>query len=107
MRRYAEFSFFGKTFLTGALLAAALMLAGAPQLHAQDCQRRIIRADHELHKAALRHGWDSPQATERRRELFAAREWCWKHGHRWWDEDNRRWHAERDWDEHDHDHPPR
>ena len=22
---------------------------------------------------------------------------------KWWDEDNRRWHTDRDWDDHDHD----
>jgi len=42
---------------------------------------------------------------EERREtrLREAREWCWTHEHKWWDEDNRRWHTDRDWDDHDHD----
>jgi hypothetical protein len=35
--------------------------------------------------------------------LHEAREYCWAHAHRWWDEDGRRWHTDRDWDEHDHD----
>jgi hypothetical protein len=94
----------GKTALTVVVFAGAFAFGAAPRANANDCQNRIRHADHELHKAARRHGWDSPQAAERRRELFAAREWCWEHRHRWWDEDGRRWRSERDWDEHDHDH---
>jgi hypothetical protein len=108
MRHRTKSSFFSKTLLLGATLAGTLMLSGAPQLRADDdCQKRIAKADHELHKAAQDHGWDSPQAADRRRELAAAREWCWEHGRRWWDEDAQKWHTEHDWDEHDHDHPPR
>jgi hypothetical protein len=46
--------------------------------------------------------------------LREAREYCWEHSHRWWDEDGHRWRSGRDWDDHDHDrdrydrdHPPR
>jgi hypothetical protein len=106
MGHKTDFSFFRKTLLAAATLAGSLLLFGVPQTRAdEDCQKRIIRIDHELHKAAEKHGWDSPQAAEKRRDLVAAREWCWEHGHRWWDEDAQKWHSERDWDEHDHDHP--
>jgi hypothetical protein len=100
-----EFLLFRKTLLVGVTLAGSALLLGAPHSRAdeEDCQKRVVRIDHELHKAAEKHGWDSPQAKEKRRALVAAREWCWEHGHRWWDEDAQRWHTERDWDEHDHD----
>jgi len=95
-------AFAGKAASTAAFFG--LLFCLAPGAKANECQDRIRHADRALHKAAARHGWDSPQAAERRRELFAAREWCWAHGHRWWDEDGHRWHRDRDWDEHDHDH---
>jgi hypothetical protein len=107
MQNCSEFSLFKKTLLMGATLVGSLLLLGAPRVRAdEDCQKRIVHIDHELHKAAEKHGWDSPEAAGKRRELVAAREWCWEHGHRWWDEDARKWHTDRDWDEHDHDHPP-
>ena len=97
---------FGKTVLATAALTGFMMLGSAPRAHAEDCQKRIAKADHNLHKAAERHGWESPEASRWRRELVAAREWCWEHNHRWWDEDGQRWRSDRDWDEHDHDHRP-
>jgi len=94
----------GKTILATAAFSGFLLFAGAPASRAEDCQRRIVKADHNLHKAAERHGWDSPEAIRWRHELVVARESCWEHGHRWWDEDGHRWRTDRDWDEHDHDH---
>lgn len=107
MKPTMQFSLFKKTLLVGATLAGSLLLFGARQTRAdeEDCQRRVVRIDHELHRAAEKHGWDSPQAQEKRAKLKIAREWCWEHGHRWWDEDAHRWHTDRDWDDHDHDHP--
>ena len=90
------------TLATFALLAV-LLAFGAPRARANDCQERIRHADHALHEAAAKHGWDSPQAADRRRELNEARAYCWEHGHRWWDEDEHRWRSEHDWDERDHD----
>ena len=80
-----EKKFFRKTMLAAAALAGMLAFAGAPRASAEDydkCQRRIAKADHKLHEA---------------------RERCWNQYHRWWDEDGRRWHSDRDWDDHDHD----
>ena len=67
------------------------------------CQRRIEHAEHELHEAIEHHGRDSREAEHERRELHEAREECWRENHRWWDEHERRWHDERDWDDRDLD----
>lgn len=92
--------------LFGILLFASLYaFVFIPSSRADDdCQKRISHADHELHKAAEKHGWESPQAEHWRHELAEARSWCWEHAHRWWDEDEHRWRDQRDWDDHDHDH---
>jgi hypothetical protein len=106
MQNRAKKSFWGRTALAAAALAGALTFIGAPVARADDdggCQRRIAKADHHLHQAAERHGWQSEQAEKARHELREAREYCWTHAHKWWDEDGRRWHTERDWDDHDHD----
>jgi len=95
---------FGKTALAVAALAGFLMFTAVPRLLADDCQRRVARADHRLHEAIEHHGYQSRQAEQRRRELHEARERCWSASHRWWDEHEHRWHTERDWDDHDHDH---
>jgi hypothetical protein len=94
------------SLLSGTVLTAALFFAAVPSLQAEDygrCQRRIAHADHELHLAIERHGRHSPQAERKRVDLHEAREHCWGEYHRWWDEDEHRWHTERDWNEHDHD----
>jgi len=93
-----------RSALTCLAFAATLLLAGATAVRADDCQKRIIKADHKLHEAIDKHGWQSSQAEHWRHELAEARSYCWEHGHRWWDEDGHRWHTERDWDDHDHDH---
>jgi hypothetical protein len=96
-----------KNLLSSLVIVGGLLLGAAlPQLQAEDmdrCQRRVIHAEHELHRAIERHGRNSERANHERRELRAARERCWRERHRWWDEHEHRWHTERDWDEHDHD----
>jgi dienelactone hydrolase len=107
MKAHANLTGFAKATVTAAALGGFLLFAGTSVLRASaesECQERIAKADHRLHQAAAKHGWNSPQAEEKRRDLSAAREHCWEHGHRWWDEDGQRWHTERDWDVHDHDH---
>jgi hypothetical protein len=106
MRIQTKKLFLGRTALASAALAGALMFISAPAVRADEraCQRRIAKADHRLHEAAEHHGWNSRQAANARQQLHEAREYCWSHAHRWWDEDGRRWHTDRDWDEHDHDH---
>jgi hypothetical protein len=90
---------------TSLLMGGLTFFAGAPSAKADDyCQERIRHADHQLHEAIEHHGWESRQAAHARHELAEAREYCWEHSHRWWDEDRNRWHTDRDWDDHDHDH---
>jgi len=93
------------TKLLGLLLLASLWaFVYLPAARADDdCQKRIIQADHKLHEAVEHHGWESSQADHWRHELAEARAYCWEHAHRWWDEDAHRWHDQRDWDDHDHD----
>ena len=94
-----------RSAVAAAALASTLIFMGAPAVRAEEtaCQRRIARADHRLHEAVEHHGWQSRQASNARRQLHEAREYCWLHAHRWWDEDGHRWHTDRDWDDHDHD----
>jgi len=106
MKIAKKFSTAIASVLSGTVLTAALLFTAVPRLHAEDyerCQRRIAHADHELHEAIEKHGRHSPQADHKRHELQEARERCWGEYHRWWDEDEHRWHTERDWNEHDHD----
>jgi len=87
------------------LLAGALALAGASVVCADDdCQKRTIKADRNLHEAIEKHGPNSPEAEHWRSELATARSYCWDHEHKWWDEDTKRWHNDKDWDQHDHQH---
>ena len=105
MRHRLNDSVFVKTALAAAALAGFLMFSAVPLVRADrdDCQRRVARADHRLHQAIRHHGYQSRQAEIRRHELREAREACWNARHRWWDEHGRRWHTDRDWDDHDHD----
>jgi hypothetical protein len=106
MRRDWKDLLFGTTSLVAAALAAFLLFASPPLVRAdeRDCQRRIVHADHKLDQAVAHHGYQSRQAERARNDLREARERCWGADHRWWDEHERRWHTERDWDDHDHDH---
>ncbi len=106
MSQKSRFSMNVKSLLSGAVLTGALFFTAVPRLHAESyehCQRRIVHADHELHEAIERHGRHSVQADRKRQVLREVRERCWSEYHRWWDEDEHRWHTERDWNEHDHD----
>jgi hypothetical protein len=99
---------FAKLVLTGAALAAFLLFTSGTRVRADEseCQHRLAKADHRLHEAVEHHGWDSRQADHARHDLREAREYCWSTYHRWWDEDDHRWHTDRDWDdEHGHPHP--
>ena len=97
----------GRITLAGAALAALLMFTGAPQVRAdrdRDCQKRLAKADHRLHESIEHHGYRSEQAEHARHELNEERERCWNTYHRWWDEDEHRWHTDRDWRDDDHEH---
>jgi hypothetical protein len=87
-----------------AALLAAFLFVGAPVVRADDdCQKRVVKADHKLHEAIEHHGVESSQAEHWRHELAEARAYCYEHEHRWWDEDAHRWHTDRGWDDRDHD----
>jgi len=89
---------------TGVLACGLVFSAGSARANSDDCQERTVHADHKLHEAIEQHGYDSKQAAHWRQELHEAREKCWNEYHKWWDPDQRRWHDQQDWDEHDHDH---
>ena len=103
VRSHLSSNLISRTILTAFFFAAAIFVA-APKAAADDCQKRIAKADHRVHEAVEHHGWQSPEADHARRELAEARTYCWDHSHRWWDEDAHRWHTDHDWDDHDHDH---
>lgn len=97
-------SWYSRFTLAAAAFTGFVMLLGAPQLRADNCQKRTERAAHHLRKAIDHHGPDSPQADHARHELHDARAYCWSHDHRWWDSDNNRWHNQQDWDDNDNGH---
>jgi len=104
MQRSRVFTLLYKAAMAVSFLSATLILAPVPRAKADEgCQRRLVHADHKLHEAIERHGYESRQADHWRHELREARQWCWEHGHRWWNEDERRWHTDHDWDDRDHD----
>ena len=105
-RPQSLFSPLKRWFLCFAIFMGLLMSSAAPVAHAEspeECQRHIEHAEHDLHEAIEHHGRHSRKADHERQELREARERCWRENHRWWDYHERRWHEERDWDEHDHD----
>lgn len=69
-----------KRGILAAVLAAFFLLGSGVPAQAMDrdnkCQRRIERAESNLHKAIRKHGERSRQAEQRRRELREARERC-------------------------------
>lgn len=96
-----------KTILGTTALAAGLTLfagAGTVRADEDECRERTARADHRLHEAIERHGYESRQAERARGELREARHYCWEHSRHWWDVEGNRWHTDHDWDDHDHDH---
>ena len=96
---------FGKAAVAAALLSVLLLFAAVPPSHADDrerCQQRIEKAEARLDEAIRKHGEYSHQANDRRRDLNAERERCWREQHGWWDAHAHQWHNDPDWD-HDHD----
>lgn len=63
--------------LPGAMLLVLALFAGAPRAKADDwddCNRRIARANWQLHEAVEDYGYDSRQARHWRHELHEAYE---------------------------------
>jgi hypothetical protein len=105
MQNLPHISFRLKASLATAALAGLFAFAAAaPAVRADDdCQVRLAKIDHKLHEAIEHHGYHSSQADHWRHELHEQRERCWSANHRWWSEDDHRWHTDRDWDDHDHE----
>lgn len=84
-------------------MSAMFLLAGVPQLRADDdhreCREHIEKDQAKLDRAIQRHGERSPQAERARHDLNEQREHCWSKYHGYWGADNR-WHDQRDWDDH-------
>lgn len=100
MLKHGDSRILVRIFAEAALLG--IFALSGQVVHADDCQRRIERADHRLHEAIEHHGYRSDAADRARHELREQRERCWNADHRWWDADQRRWHSDRDWDDDDH-----
>lgn len=84
-----------------AVAAALLFFVTAPPAHAdarEKCQHAIEKAEANLDKAIRDHGDHSRQADDRRRDLNAEREHCWKENHAWWNGKEHRWETEHNWD---------
>lgn len=90
--------------LTAAMLGLFLLFAGlaAPQMAHADarsrCQHRIEHARARLDHEIQRHGAHSPQADAAWHTLRAERQHCWNENHEWWDDHDRTWHRDNDWD---------
>src|SRR5215831_3249666 len=67
-----EKKFLKRVLLATAAIVGLLAFAATPRASAADydgCQKRIYKADHKLHEAVERHGWNSRQADHARHEL--------------------------------------
>ena len=90
------------SWLLSGVAIAGFLAFSVTQVRADDCQRRVARADQRLHEAIEHRGYQSEEAEHARHGLQEAREQCWNSNHRWWDADQKRWRTDRDWDENDH-----
>ena len=88
--------------MIGGPIVGVATRAVADDDHAE-CQRHIEHAESRLDRAVEKHGPNSHEADERRRDLAAERERCWNRYHGWWSPRDQRWHTDRDWDDHDRD----
>jgi hypothetical protein len=67
---------FGKAALATAALSGFVLFAGVPSAKADNCQRRVAHAEHELGEAIEDHGYYSRQADRWRHERHEAYEAC-------------------------------
>jgi hypothetical protein len=69
---------FGKTSLISFVVSGCLLGSIGP-LRAdwrRDCEKRILKAEHNLEKEVRKHGENSRQADKRRNDLEKVREQC-------------------------------
>lgn len=99
---------FGRAALAATAISGLLFFAGAPAAKADDCAKRIRKAEHRLHEAIEDHGYYSRQAEHWRHERHEAYESC-RYGYNrdrdggWYDRDgryhdryDRNWNRDRD-----------
>jgi len=72
---------FGKAALATAALSGFVLFAGVPSAKADNCQRRVAHAQHELGEAIEDHGYYSRQADHWRHERHEAYEACDQRGY--------------------------
>jgi hypothetical protein len=92
---------FGNTAVATVIAGGLFLFAAAPLVHAgnrERCQHAIEKAEMRLDKAIHDRGEHSRAAEDRRRELFAERERCWKENHQWWNGRDHRWETEHNWE---------
>ena len=92
-------SWHSKFMMAAAGLAGFVMLLGAPQLRADDCQKQTQKAVHDWHKAVEHEGTKSDAAKYAKHEVRNAQQACWDRERRWWDPDQHRWHDDKDFDD--------
>ena len=91
-------------FLLAAALGCAVFVPLAAQADERDhCRNMIARDEHRVEWAVYSYGRFSYQADVARHRLNDAREECWNVNHAWWDDSDRAWHEEHDWDDHRYD----
>ena len=93
-----------KTALTSLLLGGCLF-GGVISLqadHRSDCDKRIQKAEDNLHKEIRKHGEHSRQVENRRRELEHARDGCRDFGHHRHHDNDRDHYRHHDGDRDDH-----
>ena len=86
---------FRKAALATAALGGLFLFAGVPSAMADNCQRRIARAEHELGEAIEDHGYNSRQANYWRYERHEAYEACQRERNYYRDE-GRRYYRDQD-----------
>ncbi|HXN53894.1 MAG TPA: hypothetical protein VN943_18330 [Candidatus Acidoferrum sp.] len=86
---------FGKAALATAALGGFFLFAGVPGAKADNCQRRIARAEHELGEAIEDHGYNSRQADRWRYERHEAYEACQRERNYYRDQ-GRRYYSDQD-----------
>jgi F0F1-type ATP synthase membrane subunit b/b' len=70
---------FSKVGICALALVCALLLVPTQGQAKDNCEKRVQKAEENLHNAERRHGEHSRQAEERRHQLEEARERCHEH----------------------------
>lgn len=68
----------------GASIAIGMASPALADWH-NDCRVRIEQREADLDSAIATSGARSRRAQDQRLALYAARDWCWREHHTWWD----------------------